>query len=66
MISICGAGFASLDVVCDDLNDCALFTVCSAVTVEWCACLSCVFVNCLVKQFAICLGVVVIECYGGV
>ena len=29
------------------------------------ACLT-VFVNCLVKQFAICLGVFVIECYGSV
>ena len=26
----------------------------------WCSCLSCVFVNCLVKQFAICLGAVAI------
>ena len=25
-----------------------------------------VFVNCLVKPFAICLGAVVIECYGSV
>ena len=26
----------------------------------WCICLACVFVNCLVKQFAICFGVVAI------
>ena len=38
----------------------------SVVYVLWCLT---VFVNCLVKQFAICLGVicyVVVECYGPV
>ena len=40
-----------------------LFSVCSAVTVECCVLYPCCmggFVNCLVKQFAICLGVFVI------
>ena len=50
VISICCVGFASLDVVCDELNDCVwnggaiwlnpfatvLFSVCSAVTIECC------------------------------
>ena len=40
-----------------------LFLLCFIVS--W-TCLSCVPVNCLVKQFAICFGVVVIECYWGV
>ena len=26
----------------------------------WCICLSCVFVNCLVKQFAICLAAILL------
>ena len=30
MISICRVGFASLDVVCDDLNDCAWYLVYSS------------------------------------
>ena len=41
------------DVVCCSVNGSVCF-VC------------CMFVNCLVKQFAMCLGVVSIECYGSV
>ena len=29
MVSICSVGFASLDVVCDELNDCA-WNICSS------------------------------------
>ena len=35
MISICCVGFASLDVVCDELNDCAWF-FCSSFLISVC------------------------------
>ena len=47
MISICCVGFASLDIVCDDLNDCAwnlglyqLSDKCSFRRVYLCFCMS--------------------------
>ena len=43
--------------------------LCVAVSMDlFVSCVACLrmFVNCLVKQSAICLGVVVVECYGGV
>ena len=35
MISICFVGFASLDIVCDELNDCA-WNVCSSFLISVC------------------------------
>ena len=43
------------------------YMFCVALSMDcWFVCVECltVFVNCLVKQFAICLGVFVIECDG--
>ena len=54
MVSVCCIDFASLDV-CDCIS---LYFMCCFINVSV-ACLT-VFVNCLVKQFAICLGVVAI------
>ena len=50
MISICCVGFASLDVVCDELNDCAWYLGLSQFSDK------CVYVYC-VESFAH------IECY---
>ena len=36
MISICCVGFASLDVVCDELNDCVWVLVCSSFLISVC------------------------------
>ena len=36
MISICCVGFASLDVVCDELNDCAWNVFCSIFLISVC------------------------------
>ena len=36
VISICCVGFASLDVVCDELNDCAWKFVCSSFLISVC------------------------------
>ena len=36
VISICWVGFASLDVVCDELNDCACMYVCSSILISMC------------------------------
>ena len=36
MISICCVGFASLDVVCDELYDCAWNVVCSSFLISVC------------------------------
>ena len=36
VISICCVGFASLDVVCDELNDCAWKFVCSSFQISVC------------------------------
>ena len=36
MISICWEGFASLDVVCDELNDCAWNVFCSSFLISVC------------------------------
>ena len=38
VISICCVGFASLDVVCDELNDCA-WNVCSSFLISVCMCI---------------------------
>ena len=46
--------YCLLDLSCGECYVISLYFVCCSI------CLSCVFVNCLVKQFAICLGVVVI------
>ena len=40
----------------------SLYFMCCSVNGSVCL-VCCVFVNCLVKQFSICLCVVVIECY---
>ena len=36
VVSICCVGFASLDVVCDELNDCAWKFVCSSLLISVC------------------------------
>ena len=36
MVSICCVGFASIDVVCDELNDCAWNFVCSNFLISVC------------------------------
>ena len=36
VISICCVGFSSLDVVCDELNDCSRMFVCSSFLISVC------------------------------
>ena len=45
-----------LDLSCGEFDDISLYFMCCSVNVSVCL-VCCVFVNCLVKQFAICLGV---------
>ena len=53
------ASFPVLDLSCGGCYVISLYFVCCSVNVSVCL-VCCVFVNCLVKQFAICLGVVAI------
>ena len=46
--------YCLLDLTCGECNVISLYVLCSIVNVLCVACLT-VFVNCLVKQFAICL-----------
>ena len=55
----------SWDLSCGDCDVISLYFMCCSVNGSVCL-VCCLFVNCLVKQFAICLSVVVIACYGSV
>ena len=64
VISICCVGFFSLfysllDLRSSECDVVSLYVVCCSVNVSVCF-MCCVFVNCLVKQFAMCLGIVAI------
>ena len=51
--------YSLLDLRSSEWDVVALYVVCCSVNVSVCF-VCCVFVNCLVKQFAMCLGVVAI------
>ena len=54
--------YSLLDLRSSECDVVSLYVVCCSVNVSVCLCVACltVFVNCLVKQFAMCLGVVAI------
>ena len=54
--------YSLLDLRSSECNVVSLYVVCCSVNVSVCLCVACltVFVNCLVKQFAMCVGVVAI------
>ena len=54
--------YCLLDLSCGECDIISLYFICCSVNVAVCLCVACltVFVNCLVKQIAICLGVVAI------
>ena len=55
----CELLFLLLDLCCGECYVISLYVVCGSVGISGCL-VCCVFVNCLVKQFAMCLGVVAI------
>ena len=59
--------YSLLDLRSSECDVVSLYVVCCSVNMSVYLCVACltVFVNCLVKQFAMCLGVVV-KCYGSV
>ena len=52
--------YCLLDLSCGECDVISLYFMCCSVNVSVCLVYLTVFVNCLVKQFAICLGVVAI------
>ena len=54
--------YCLLDLSCGKCNIISLYVLCCSVNVLFVLCIACltVFVNCLVKQLAICLGMVAI------
>ena len=55
--------YCILDLRSAECNVVSLYVLCCSVNGSICF-VCCVFVNCLMKQFAICLGMFVIECDG--